>query len=112
MTACSILLVSVPTQESGRQLSRNLVEERLAACVHLLPAGLSTYRWQNKVCEEAEQLLIIKSSNPVLPTLIPRIQQLHPYEVPEIIVLPISDGLPAYLDWLVQETAVPDTGSP
>ena len=86
-----------------------LVEERLAACVNLVP-GLTSiyrYRWQGTLRREPEYLLLIKTTAARFTQVRERIRALHPYEVPEIIALPIRDGDPAYLNWLTENTQVP-----
>ncbi len=99
-----VVLNTCPDDDSAARLARALVEERLAACVNRLPLTASTYRWQGQVVEEAEVLLVIKTVADRYQALVARLQQLHPYQVPEIIAVPVADGLPAYLEWLVAET--------
>ena len=84
-----------------------LVEERLAACVNLVPGLTSIYRWQGTLRREPEYLLLIKTTAARFTQVHERIRALHPYEVPEIIALPIRDGDPAYLNWLTENTQVP-----
>ncbi len=84
-----------------------LVEERLAACVNLVPGLTSIYRWQGTLRREPEYLLLIKTTAARFTQVRERIRALHPYEVPEIIALPIRDGDPAYLNWLTENTQVP-----
>lgn len=81
-------------------LARRLVEERLCACVNVLPAVRSFFRWQDQVDEAAELLLIVKTTAKAARTLRQRIVELHPYQVPEVLELAVADGLPAYLQWL------------
>ncbi len=102
---CLLALTTCPDTDSAAHLARALVEERLAACVTRLPGATSTYHWQDAVQEDAEILLLVKSTQAHLPALRERLTTLHPYEVPEWIVVPIVDGLPAYLDWLRQSLA-------
>jgi len=83
-----------------RELARTLVEERLAACVNVLPAMDSTFRWQGKVDEAREHQIVIKTSVAVLNELKARIAALHPYDVPELLVLTIADGADDYLNWI------------
>lgn len=101
---CLLVLNTCPDEATAARLARALVEERLAACVNRLPLTASTYRWQGQVVEEAEVLLLIKTASDRYPALAKRLQALHPYQVPEIIALPLCDGLPAYLQWLVAQT--------
>lgn len=83
-----------------------LVEERLAACVNLLPV-ISIYRWQDASRREPEYLLLIKTTAACFAALNARIRLLHTYEVPEIIALPVSHGDPGYLGWLTENTRTP-----
>lgn len=96
-----------PDVETAAKIARVLVEEQLAACVNRLPGVLSTYRWQGEIHEDAEVLLMIKTTRARFEALRGRLAELHPYEVPELVAVEIADGLPAYLDWLVRETAHP-----
>jgi len=99
-----VALCSVPNRDTGERIARALVEERLAACVNLLPGLVSTYRWQGKVEQAAECLLIIKTAQSRFDTLRERIKTLHPYDVPEIIAMPISQGDTQYLKWISENT--------
>jgi periplasmic divalent cation tolerance protein len=100
-----VVLVTAPSTEVARTIARTLVDERLAACVNVLPPMTSIYRWQGAVEEAAEVQLLIKTVQERVPTLVARIQELHPHKVPEALVLPVEAGLPAYLAWVVEETA-------
>lgn len=102
-----LCLCTCPDAETAARIARTLVEERLAACVNRLPGVASTYRWQGKIHEDAEVLLVIKTTRACFDALRLRLIGLHPCEVPELIALDIADGLPAYLDWLARETAAP-----
>lgn len=95
-----LVLVTAPDAERGAALGRTLVEERLAACVNILPGLRSIYHWQGAVEEESEVLLLIKTSSDLLPQLTERVKELHPYEVPEVLALPIAGGSSDYLHWL------------
>lgn len=99
---CLLALTTCPDAGCAAHLASVLVGERLAACVNRLPGAVSTYRWEDKVQEDAEVLLLIKTTVERLPALRERLLALHPYDVPELIAMPIADGLPAYLDWLRQ----------
>ncbi len=85
-------------------IAQRLVEDRLAACVNLLPAAQSVYRWQGAIETATETLLIAKTTVDRYPALEQTLKSLHPYEIPEILAIPVADGLPAYLDWVVRET--------
>lgn len=100
-----VLLCTCPDDAVAAGIARTLVEERLAACVNRLALTASTYRWQGAVVEAAEVLLLIKTTAARHEALAARLAELHPYDVPEIIALPVDRGLPAYLDWLAAETS-------
>ena len=88
------------TTEDARKIAAALVEERLAACVQIIEPITSVYRWQGAVEEEKEILLLIKSSKDLVPRIAELLDRIHPYEVPELIAVPIIEGSSAYLSWL------------
>ena len=94
------LVLTTAAPDEARRLARTLVEERLAACVTLIPAVESTYRWQGKIESSAETMLLIKTAPDQIPALEARLRQLHSYQTPEFLVLNIESGSHAYLDWL------------
>lgn len=96
------MLCTVPDLATGEALGRHLVEAGLAACVNLIPGMTSIYRWQGKLQQDAEALLIIKTRRDRFAALSAAVRERHPYELPEIIAVPLSAGLPAYLDWINQ----------
>jgi periplasmic divalent cation tolerance protein len=99
-----LVLTNLPDPASAETLATALVESRLAACVNILPACRSIYRWQCQV-EHAEEIpLLIKTSTACYPALEAAIRAKHPYQTPEIIALPIGQGLPDYLAWVAAET--------
>jgi periplasmic divalent cation tolerance protein len=100
-----VALVSVPTAELGAGLARTLVEEGLVACGTVVPGGTSVYRWDGAIQEASEALLILKLPGSALDRLRVRIPELHPYAVPELLVLPAVDGHPPYLDWVRSVTS-------
>jgi len=102
----SVLLVlcNLPDAPLARQVAQELVTRRLAACVNLLPAVESVYRWQGQLETAHEVPILIKTSRHAYPALEAALQELHPYDVPEIIALPVAAGLAAYLSWVVAET--------
>jgi periplasmic divalent cation tolerance protein len=104
MTDAMIVLTTLPNADAAAALAKAVVEERLAACANLLPALRSIYRWQDKVEDQNEVLVLLKTRQEVFARLQSRILELHPYEVPEILALPIEQGYPAYLEWLARET--------
>lgn len=100
MTDKRIVLTTAGSEDEARKLARHLVENRLAACVNLIPQVESIYRWQGKVQSAAEWLLLIKTTAQRFPAVREAISRLHSYEVPECVVLPIEDGSVPYLQWL------------
>lgn len=99
-TQVLVVLVTTPTIQVARQLARSLVEERHVACCNILPAVQSVYRWEGKVEEAAEVLMLVKTTPEQYSQLQQRIQQLHPYHVPEIIAVPVVAGLGEYIGWV------------
>ena len=99
-----VVLCTVPDAAVAERIATALVEERLAACVNLVPGATSIYRWEGKLQRDAELLLVIKTAAERLAALTARVQALHPYEVPEIIALPITMGARPYLDWITEST--------
>jgi periplasmic divalent cation tolerance protein len=104
MTPARIVLITAPDAEVGARLGRALVEERLAACVNLVPGVRSIYRWQDAVQEDGEVLLVVKTRQERCEALAARVEALHPYELPEVVVLPIEGGLEGYLAWILSES--------
>ena len=100
-----VVLVMAPPGDGAAALARTLVEERLAACVNLIPGARSVYRWEGAVMDEPEQLLLIKTTAERYAALEARVRALHGYEVPEIIAIPVERGLAAYLAWVREQTA-------
>jgi periplasmic divalent cation tolerance protein len=100
----SVVLATVPNAEVGRRLARSLLQERLIACASLVPGVTSLYRWNGEVQEEVESLVVMKTRSELVPRLIARIPELHPYELPEVLALRVADGLPAYRRWVLDET--------
>lgn len=101
-----IVFVTVPNQQEAAHLAENLVSESLCACVNILPAIESIYRWEGQVTKEQEVLLIIKTTNERYEELQRRILELHSYTVPEVIAVKIERGSNAYLEWLRQSVSV------
>ncbi len=99
-----LILTTLPDQDTARQLARQLVEARLAACVNVLAACTSVYRWQGQIQEETETPVLIKTWADRYAALETFLREHHPYQLPEIVALPIEQGLPGYLDWLRAET--------
>lgn len=99
-----IVLCTTGSREEAEKLAGTLVEERLAACISIVGPILSVYRWKEEVEKSEEYLLIIKTRRQVYQRLEIRLRELHSYEVPEIIALPVIGGLREYLDWVTSET--------
>ena len=103
MTDKIVAFTACDSEESAVALGRTLVEQRLAACVNIVPGARSIYRWQGKIEDAAEWVLIIKSRRDLFGQFREAIAKTHSYEVPEMIALPIVDGSEAYLEWLDRE---------
>ncbi|HOI11945.1 MAG TPA: divalent-cation tolerance protein CutA [Myxococcota bacterium] len=86
-------------------MARDLVDSGLAACVNRLPGIRSVYRWQGAVHDDAEELLIVKTSRERVDAVVARVREIHPYEVPEVIALPVEAGSAPYLAWVLEQTA-------
>lgn len=99
-----LVITNCPDEETANRIALAVVEAKLAACVNILPRVQSIYRWQGVVESAAEVPLLIKTTAAAYPALEAAIRESHPYDVPEIIALPITAGLPAYLNWLAAET--------
>jgi len=101
----AILVIStLPDPQQAEKLAQLLVEQRLAACVNILPGGTSVYRWQGKVESASETIVLIKTTMVGYPALEAAIKAAHPYELPEIVAVPVTAGLPEYLSWVASET--------
>jgi len=105
MTNVVIVLCTCPDPAEAERLAGGLIESRLAACVNILPEIRSIYRWQGVLNNDGESLMIIKTSRQEYSNVQSWLEQHHPYDVPEIIALPIEQGSGAYLDWVVNETS-------
>jgi len=103
MTDKIVVLTNCGSVEEAAKIARALVEKKLAACVNVMPAGRSIYRWKGVIEDQQESLLVIKSSRALFNDLRVEIEKLHSYEVPEVIAVPIVDGSEGYLEWLDRE---------
>ena len=99
-----LVITNLPDREAARRLAEKLVEDRLAACVNILAPCESVYRWQGRIETTQEVPLLIKTLGAHYDKLEKTIRQCHPYELPEIIAVPLAAVLPAYLEWLAAET--------
>ena len=95
----SMIITTYPEKESAQKIARLLVEKQLAACAQMMPIE-SVYSWKGNICEENEIVIFIKSKTDMFKKITAVIKENHPYEVPEIIQIPIIDGLPDYLKWI------------
>lgn len=107
--AC-LVMTAVDSPATAREIAQRLVEDRLAACVQILPPMTSIYSWEGRIEEAPESLLLIKTVRSAYPALETRLCQIHPYQTPEIIAMPIVAGLPRYLAWMVEVTKRPPGG--
>lgn len=105
--ATLLVITNLPDRSRALALARSLVQRRLAACVNVLGGCTSVYRWQGEIEEAGEVPLLVKTRAARYPELEAAIRELHPYELPEIVAVPIVRGLPEYLDWVAEETAIP-----
>ncbi|HIA01157.1 MAG TPA: divalent-cation tolerance protein CutA [Myxococcales bacterium] len=99
-----VVLCTCPDLPTAQKLSTAIVSEQLAACVNIIPAIRSIYRWKGEICDDAEVLMIIKSTSACFDSLQTRLLDMHPYECPEVIAIEISNGNAAYLAWLQAHT--------
>lgn len=99
-----VILITAGSQDEAAKIARTLVDERLAACVNVLPGVRSFFFWEGRTQDAAETLMICKSRLPVMERIIARVKELHSYTVPEIIALPVTAGLPDYLRWVADST--------
>jgi periplasmic divalent cation tolerance protein len=107
MTQMCLVLTTAGSAEEAKKIAHALVESRLAACVNIVPQIESVYRWQGKVESAAEWLLVIKSRAAAFEQVREAIKELHSYDLPECIMLEIAEGDKAYLDWLAENTSLP-----
>jgi periplasmic divalent cation tolerance protein len=99
-----LILVTAGSQEEGLSIAHSLVDSRLAACVNIMSGLRSIYRWQGKIWDEGELLLLIKTRMALFEQVEGKLKEIHSYEVPEIITIPITRGSEPYLNWLREST--------
>ncbi|VVC82145.1 divalent-cation tolerance protein CutA [Sideroxydans sp. CL21] len=104
MSEVLLVITNLPDRASAERVAEALVIQRVAACVNVLAECASIYRWEGKLEHASEVPLLIKTTRAAYPKLEDALRKLHPYELPEIIALPVDTGLPEYLNWVVQET--------
>jgi len=105
MTDAMLVFTTLPNADAAVELSRSVVNEKLAACANILPAIRSIYRFKDKVQDDNEVLVLLKTRQEQFERLRARILELHPYEVPEVIAIPVEQGYQGYLDWIAEVTS-------
>lgn len=105
MTEILVVFVTVGNEEEAIMIGRTLVEEKLVACVNMVPQIRSIYWWKGEVCDHQELLLMMKTPISMFDSLQSRIRELHSYELPEIVALSVAKGLPDYLEWVTESTS-------
>ena len=103
-----IVFSTFPDVEQARLAAHKLIEQGVAACVNIVPSVTSVYRWQGKVEEAGEALLLMKTTDAAYPRLESALKACHPYELPEILAVTLQQGLPEYLGWVARETISPE----
>ena len=101
----SVIYTTINNIQDARKIAHTIVEEQLVACVNIIPNIESVYRWKGKIEEDNEYAIIAKTTEENVKKSIQRIEQIHPYDIPDIIVLPVTDGLQDYLDYVSNEVA-------
>lgn len=104
MSEVLLVLTNAPDRDTAERIAVSLVTHRVAACVNILPGCTSVYHWQGKLERADEVPLLIKTTRDAYARMETKLRKLHPYEVPEIVALPVTAGLPSYLSWVQQET--------
>lgn len=105
MTDYIVVLITASGEEEAARIAGDIVGSKLAACVNIVRGVRSIYRWQGKVEDETEVMMVVKTRKALLDNLMKRVRELHSYSVPEVIALPVLEGSPDYLKWLEEETA-------
>ncbi len=106
MTKAIVVMVTASSRDEASRLAAAVVGERLAVCVNIVGGVRSIYRWQGEICEDEETLLVIKTSRERFAAIERRISEMHSYDVPEVIALPVEMGADSYLDWLLSQLDV------
>jgi periplasmic divalent cation tolerance protein len=102
-----LVLTNLPDRAAAEKLAEALIQKRVAACVNIMAPCRSVYRWKGAVQHDEEYPVLIKTTRESYAALEAAIREAHPYELPEIVAVPIERGLPAYLDWVAAETTLP-----
>lgn len=106
MTGVLLVYITTPNQAEAKRIAKILIEEKLAACANILPAIESVYYWEGELEQSSESLLLLKTHTEVFESLMERAKELHPYELPCIVALPLCHGLPGFLNWVAEEVDV------
>lgn len=101
-----LVMCTVPSVDKGKEIARVLVERRLCACVNIVPQLTSIYYWEGKLCEDAEALLLIKTSSERVEALSRVLGEIHPYETPEVLAFEVDSGAESYLSWVKTEMKI------
>ncbi len=99
-----VVYITASSVQEAKKIGRKLVEEKLAACANIISPINSIYRWQGKICDDKEALIILKTKKILFKKIENKVKALHSYEVPEVIAIPIIEGSDKYLSWLKNET--------
>jgi periplasmic divalent cation tolerance protein len=102
-----VVLSTVGKPDDAERIAQTLVERRLAACVNVVPGVLSLFRWEGRVHRDVERLLLIKTTRERFEEMYRALIEMHPYELPEVLVLPVVGGHPPYLEWVADSTGTP-----
>ena len=108
MNEVILILTTAPADERAEEIARVLVDERLAACVNIGAPMISIYRWQGSIAREAESQLVIKTTGDRVAAVEARLRTLHPYELPEFLVMPVGAASQSYAEWVSAQTSAPD----
>ncbi|MCP9456666.1 MAG: divalent-cation tolerance protein CutA [Nitrospira sp.] len=100
-----VVLVTAPNQQEADRIAEQMVQERYVACATTVPGAHSVYWWEGKVIKEEEVLLLLKTTEDRFPLLREALLKVHPYQVPEMLALSVTDGLPQYIEWVMKETS-------
>lgn len=100
-----LIYITAANEDEAARIGRTLVEERLCACANILGPVRSFYRWKGELCDEREAVLVAKTTAERVQAVVARVRELHSYEVPCVVAVPIADGNPAFLEWVAGETA-------
>lgn len=105
MTDAILVLTMLPNADAAVEIAKTIVKEKLAACVNILPAARSIYRWKGQIEDTSEVLMLLKTRHEHYDRVQARLLELHPYEVPEVLAIPVEQGYYPYLEWLGRETS-------